>query len=112
MRWTPGGDSSDIEDRRGQGGGGISFGGLSGAHLGIGGTLVLVVLSFLFRTNLFDSGGTVPDSGASSRPVSESPTESREVEFIKKFLLDDVQSTWEQILPNAGTPYRHTKLVL
>jgi len=112
MRWTPGGDSSDIEDRRGQGGGGISFGGLSGAHLGIGGTLVLVVLSFLFRTNLFDSGSTVPGAGESSRPVSESPTESRDAEFVKKFLLDDVQATWEQILPRAGTPYRHAKLVL
>jgi len=112
MRWTPGGDSSDIEDRRGQGGGGISFGGLSGAHLGIGGTLVLVVLSFLFRTNLFDSGSTAqPGAGAESRPVSESPTESREVEFVK-FVLNDVQATWEQILPKAGTPYHHTKLVL
>jgi predicted metalloprotease len=112
MRWTPGGDSSDIEDRRGEGGGGISFGGLSGAHLGIGGTLVLVVLSFIFRTNLFDSGSTAqPGAGAPSRPVSESPAESSQVEFVK-FVLNDVQSTWEQILPKAGTPYHHTKLVL
>jgi predicted metalloprotease len=116
MRWTPGGDSSDIEDRRGEGGGGgFNLGGFSGMHLGIGGTLVLIVLSFLFRTNLFDvlgGGGTAPS--ASVRPLSNpdaDPAEQREVEFVK-FVLNDVQSTWEQLLPPAGTSYRHTKLVL
>ena len=49
MQWTPGGSSEDIEDRRdasggGGGGGGPVFGGF-GPHLGIGGTLVLLVLS-------------------------------------------------------------------
>jgi predicted metalloprotease len=115
MRWTPGGDSSDIEDRRGEGGGGFNLGGFNGMHLGIGGTLVLIVLSFLFRTNLFDvlgGGGTAPS--ASVRPLSNpdtDPAEQREVEFVK-FVLNDVQSTWEQLLPPAGTSYRHTKLVL
>ncbi|MEY2413748.1 MAG: hypothetical protein QOD84_2354, partial [Acidobacteriaceae bacterium] len=33
MRWTPGGDSSDVEDRRDDGGsGGFQFGGM---HLGV-----------------------------------------------------------------------------
>ena len=27
-------------------------------------------------------------------------------------MLNDVQHTWEQLLPHAGTSYRHTKLVL
>ena len=54
MQWTPGGTSDDIEDRRdegGGGGGGPVFGGF-GPHLGIGGTLVLLVLSFVFKQNL------------------------------------------------------------
>ena len=111
MRWTPGGDSSDIEDRRGEGGGGFNLGGFSGMHLGIGGTLVLIVFSFLFRTNLFDvlgGGGTAPS--ASVRPLSNpdtDPAEKREVEFVK-FVLNDVQSTWERLLPRqallTGTP--------
>ena len=84
MRWTAGGESSDIEDRRGEGGsgGGPNLGGFGGLHLGIGGTLVLIVLSFVFRTNLFSvlgGGGTAPTSAVRplSSPVS-GPAEKRE----------------------------------
>jgi hypothetical protein len=107
MRWMPGGDRSDIEDRRSEGGGGLNFGGLSGAHLGVGGTLVLIVLSLVFRTNLFTGGG---DPGT-TRPVADSPAENRQVDFVT-FVVNDVQATWEKLLPAAGASYRHTKLVL
>jgi predicted metalloprotease len=119
MEWTPGGDRSDVEDRRGEssGGGGFNFGGFGGLHLGIGGTLVLIVLSFLFRTNLFSvlggGGATVPT--AAERPLSNpetDPAEKRQTDFAV-FVLNDVQKTWEQLLPQQGrTPYRHAKLVL
>ena len=60
MRWTPGGESPDIEDRRdespgntgfgGFGGfGGPILGGFGGRHIGIGGLLLLFLLSFVFR---------------------------------------------------------------
>ena len=85
-------------------------------HLGIGGTLVLIVLSFVFRTNLFDmmGGGATTPPSAAVRPLSNldaDPAEKREIEFVT-FVLNDVQHTWDQLLPQAGTPYRHTKLVL
>lgn len=38
MRWTPGGRSDDLEDRRDEGGSGIG-----GVHIGIGGFLILLV---------------------------------------------------------------------
>ena len=41
MRWTPGNESSNIEDRRGDSGGG----GIGGIHLGIGGTIIVLVLA-------------------------------------------------------------------
>src|SRR3984893_19593094 len=53
MRWTPGGESSDIEDRRddsGGGGGGFQFGGM---HLGIGGGFFFFVICLVVETNFF-----------------------------------------------------------
>src|SRR6476660_5091796 len=52
MRWTPGEESPDIEDRRSEGGGG-GFGGFGPRHIGIGGFLVLLVLSLVFHRNFF-----------------------------------------------------------
>ena len=107
MRWTPGGVSSDIEDRRSEGGGGgFGFGGM---HIGIGGAVVLLVLSLVFHKNFFAllSGGGETTTTQQSRPVQETPEEHRAVQFVS-FVLDDAQSTWEQNLPG----YRHAKLDL
>ena len=115
MRWSPGGESQDIEDRRDEsgGGGGFQFGGM---HIGIGGAIILLILSFVFKTNLFTllSGGA-GDTGPATvrhpdpaRDASERPL----VEFVS-FVLDDSQKTWTQLLPQqTGKPYRHAKLVL
>jgi predicted metalloprotease len=117
MKWTPGGTSDDIEDRRDEGGtGGGGFGGFGGMHIGIGGALVLLVLSVVFKQNFFAllSGGGGPSAPAvSSRPdTGRDQQEQPLVQFIS-FVLDDTQKTWEQILPQqAGKPYRHAKLVL
>jgi predicted metalloprotease len=105
MKWLPGGESQDIEDRRGEsGGGGFQFGGM---HIGIGGAIVLLILSFIFRTNLFTLlGGGTGDSGTAvsqpdpSRDAAEKPL----VQFVS-FVLDDTQNTWTQLLPQqTGTP--------
>jgi predicted metalloprotease len=115
MQWTPGGTSSDIEDRRGEGGGGFGFGGgFGGFHLGIGGLLFLVILSFIFKTNLlslFTGSTPEPATRSYTGEVDRSAGEQREVQFVS-FVLDDVQNTWSRILPQRGTNYRHTKLVL
>jgi predicted metalloprotease len=122
MQWTPGGSDQDIEDRRDDsgGGGGPVFGGFGGMHIGIGGLLLIGVLSLIFHQNLFTmffgSGGSpapapsvYTDNGSRSRAdIQEKP----EYEFVK-FVLNDVQTTWDKILPSqAGVPYRHAKLVL
>jgi len=113
MKWIPGGRSGDIEDRRDQGGGGgFQFGGM---HIGIGGALILLVLSLVFKTNLFSLiGGGLGDSGTTvtqpdpARDAAEQPM----VQFVS-FVLDDSQNTWTRLLPQqAGVDYRHAKLVL
>ena len=119
MRWTPGGVSDDIEDRRdddGGGGGGFRVGGFGGFHIGAGGLLVLLILSFIFRRDLLSPflgiGGGAPTARVSrpedpARKSAEQPL----VEFVS-YVLDDAQRTWTKILPQYGTQYRNAKLVL
>jgi uncharacterized protein len=116
MRWTPGDESQDIEDRRdesGDGGGGFQFGGM---HIGIGGALVLLILSLIFKQNFFallGGGSASPGPVATSHPnPSRDASERPLVQFVS-FVLDDTQNTWTQILPKqAEKPYHHAKLVL
>ena len=115
MRWTPGGISTDIEDRRGSSGGGFGFG--RGPTIGCGGAIILLVLSLLTGKNffaLFDgSGGGVQQTGptTTAAPTNESPEERQRVEFISD-ALDDTQSTWEKVFQQEGMQYQRAKLVL
>ena len=78
-------------------------------HIGIGGAVILLVLSLIFHKNFFALLGTGDTSTPqqASRPVQETPEEHRSVQFVS-FVLDDVQNTWAQTLPG----YRHAKLDL
>jgi predicted metalloprotease len=110
MRWTPGGRSADLEDRRGGGGGGFRVG---GAGLGIGGFIVVGLLSLIFRTNFFallDQGGQTAGPGpAATAPKPATPEEEKMIQFVS-FVLDDVQNTWQQEFAQSNTPYHRTKL--
>jgi uncharacterized protein len=115
MKWTPGGESQDIEDRRDEGdsgGGGFQFGGM---HVGLGGAIVLLILSLLFKQNFFALLG---GGGPGATHVARQPNPAKDaaekplVQFVS-FVLDDTQHNWEQILPEqSGRQYRHAKLVL
>jgi uncharacterized protein len=109
MRWTPGGRSSDVEDRRGSSGG---FGG-GGMRIGLGGAAVLLVLSLIFKQNFFAllGGGGAGGEPSASGPVTSTPEEEKQVQFVS-FVLDDAQATWERLFQARGQPYEHAKLVL
>ncbi len=113
MRWTPGGRSDDLEDRRDEGGGG--GGGFGGIHLGIGGTIIVLVLSLLFKRDFFallGGGQSAVSSSAQSQPDPQRDAqEELTVQFIS-FVLDDTQKTWSGILQTRGIPYQRAKLVL
>ena len=109
MRWTPGGDSSNVEDRRGQSGGFLP----GGRGMGIGGAVVLLVLSLIFGRD-FVTGNTTNDSAqpaTANGEVASSPSEDRLVQFVT-FVLNDVQDTWRSILAERHVPYQDAKLVL
>jgi len=118
MRWTPGGSSDDVEDRRDEGGsGGMQFGGI---HLGLGGLIIVFVLSLVFHRNFFAllSGNGDPTAVTQQDPAARSEANRQQdeaekplVQFVT-FVLNDTQATWTRILPSEGHQYRHAKLVL
>ena len=115
MDWTPGGVSNDIEDRRNESGGGGGFSGFGLPHFSIGGIILLGILSLVFHRNLFTlflGGSSVPDRPAVSPGPVSGDAQDTEVKFVS-FVLDDVQATWQNLLPaQANRQYRHAKLVL
>ena len=111
MRWTPGG-GGDIEDERGSSGGGGGF----GIPPGIGGFIVVALLSMFTGVNFFSilGGGSSGGSGSTAGPVATSgkvaasPAEERLVGMVDA-VAHDVQDTWSQLL---GSRYQPTKVVL
>ncbi|MGE3704295.1 MAG: neutral zinc metallopeptidase [Vicinamibacterales bacterium] len=106
MRWTPG-DRSNLEDRRG--GGGMRVAGAG--SLGIGGLLLLAVLSWATGTDLFSllGGGVAPvDDSRPAAPGETSPEEERLVDMVGA-VATDTQDVWRQLL---GDRYQTAKTVL
>lgn len=105
MRWTPGGRSPNLEDRR-------SVGGM-GRGLGIGGTVVVLALSLIFGRDLFSDLGVEPAVGTAAAPMTpaDSAAEEQQVQFVS-FVLDDVQNTWAKTLPQHGGRFTPARLVL
>ena len=116
MEWSGGDSSNDVEDRRNEsgGGGGFGGGGFGGINLGIGGVIVVGLLSFFFHQDFFQFFSGSPAAVASpGRPDTlRDQNEASEVKFVSN-ALDDVQRNWDQMMPaQENRPYHHAKLVL
>lgn len=110
MRWSKG-DRGNIEDtrassRRGVGGGGV--------QMGLGGVVLLLILSWATGTDflsLLGNGGGIPSSQSSGQEPGElqtTPEEERMVDMVDA-VAGDTQDTWRQLL---GARYEMTKVVL
>jgi uncharacterized protein len=103
-------DRSNVEDRRGVSGTGIK--------LGLGGTVVVLLLSIVFKTDLFSlveggSGSTTTQVTSAPNPeATERGASERELERVAVGSFNDVQRSWTQLLTESGSEYRPTKLVL
>lgn len=103
MKWTPGGRSPNLEDRRGRGVGG---------PLGIGGGLITLILALIFGPGILTDGGTTTGGESSGEvAIADSAREEPMVQFVS-FVLDDVQNTWTGAFRRAGAEYRPANLVL
>jgi len=105
MRWSTG-DRSNINDMRGRSGGGGMI------PLGIGGIIVVALLSMVTGVDFFSmlGGGSSPQPTAvgTSGTVNASPTEEKLVDMVDA-VARDVQETWTQQL---GDRYRTTQVTL
>jgi predicted metalloprotease len=111
MRWTPGQTSGQIDDLRG---GGSRFGGrLPGGRFGLGAVVVLLILSLIFKRNLFTllDPSMMQGEGPASGPVQSSAAEDSLVKFVS-VVLDSSQAMWARRLPEMGDQYRAARLVL
>jgi predicted metalloprotease len=108
MRWTRG-DRSNIEDLRGRSGFGVRAGGL-----GIGGLIVVLLLSWATGVDFLSlmSGGAPAGPsetvGTSGEPVATTPEEEEMVDFVDA-VARDAQGTWQNVL---GADYQPTRVVL
>jgi uncharacterized protein len=114
MRWTAG-DRSNVEDVRGRSGGrGMIPLGVGG--LGIGGVIVVLLLSMFTGVDFFSmlgGGSPQPDSptaGTTGRApaANTSPAEERMVDMVDA-VARDAQQTWSEKL---GSRYQPTRVVL
>jgi uncharacterized protein len=100
MRWTPG-DRSNIEDYRGRSGMGLKAGGL-----GIGGLLVMLILSWatgIDFLSLVGNSGTPTETVGTSGTVASTPEEEKLVDYVDA-VMDDTQETWQKLLGNRYQP--------
>jgi len=106
MRWTRGGTSDNVEDRRG-----IRIG-RGGIGVGLGGVVILGLLSLLTGQNFLALLGPLSEMTSQTTteegPIESTPEEDERVQFVS-FVLDDTQATWAKLLPGR---YRPAKLVL
>ena len=110
MKWTSG-NRENIDDLRGRSGMGVRAGGL-----GLGGLLLLLVLSWAtgvdFLSLLGGGDGGVPPSAQVDSGGGPPPATTREEENTVEMVdavMEDAQATWEQIL---GGRFQRTRAVL
>ena len=117
-------ESDNVEDVRGQGGGGFRLPGgggglqLGGRGMGCGGLAVVVVLALVFGINpltLLGGGGGGPvatDQQQIGQPQTSPRAESETDRFVSR-VLATTEDTWaKQFQEELGQTYRPPKLVL
>jgi len=107
MRWIGGRESSNVDDRRGIGAGGIAVGG------GILGAIVLV-LQLLLGGGGGGEEGQIPIQipGQSQEMTDEEKAADDERAKFVKVVLGYTEDVWNQLFAQQGSQYREPTLVL
>ena len=121
MRWGDMRPSDNVEDRRGQGGGGGFPLGGGGMRLGGGAIIVIVIVSLLFGINplsllgTMEGGGPAPQTGPRAPPATPAAPASEKADPSLAFVqrtLGDTEDVWGALFKNMGSRYDAPRLVL
>ncbi len=120
MDWQNSPESQNIEDRRGQGGGGMIAGGGGTGGLGIGAILILGLIGYFTGIDpRILIGGAQIIAGASGGGSMGAPQQARPVDpndrslALMKHVLGETEAVWSTVLPaQKGIKYTPATLVL
>ena len=117
MKWEGNRESDNVEDRRGDGGGGGFSGGglLGGRSIGIGTIVVALLGGWIFGINpmtiLSLLGGGSPPAQVQQAPAQRPPADDRMARFVST-VLADTEDVWKDIFAKGGATYKEPRLVL
>lgn len=111
MRLGNGRESKNIEDRRGESGGGMRIGGRGG--IGIG-TIVIALAAWYFGIDpniVLQNAGELQQQTEPATPAAAPPADDTQAQFVS-MVLADTEDTWRAIFAAGGSEYVDPKLVL
>jgi predicted metalloprotease len=123
MEWENSRESTNIEDRRGEGGGGLQFG---GGGLGLGAILILALIGYATGIDprvliggaqiLVGNGGGGSYTAPAPSPTAMAPRQATQDDPMRHFVgkvLGETEDVWTSVLPaQKGVAYVAPKLVL
>lgn len=119
MKWDRGHRSQNVEDLRGQSGGGRAAGGAGGLALlsmlyrsfGIKGLLLGGVAAGALYMCGGEQGRALLGIGSSNQAVQRAPDPAQdELMSFVQFVFDDVQNVWQQEFPSRGKQYKNARM--
>lgn len=105
MKWQGRKGSSNVEDRRGMSGGKMVGG-------GIGGIILVLIITLLSGGNAGDILGSLTSTGSSSTTPYEQTAEEQELAEFVSVVLADTEEVWGELFQQQGMTYEDPTLVL
>ena len=110
MRLDDENESGNVEDRRGEGGGG----GIGRGSVGIGTVVLALVASYFLGIDpsvILGLASNAPTQATHSAPAHKPPANDEMARFVSK-VLGSTETTWNQVFRDGGGTYQEPKLVL
>lgn len=116
MRWRKARSSSNVVEATGGGRGGLGGMGIGRIHLGLGGTIIAIIIAMIFPSSrgiifgLLGMGGGMTASNGPAQ-TTQANTSDPQVQFVSK-VLGSTEDVWTAYFKQMGKQYVDPKLVL